>query len=55
LGRRGAFWAHESFDRYVRDEREWERTVAYVLNNPVKAGLAQNWQEWRWNYYQYAT
>jgi hypothetical protein len=44
------FWAHESYDHYVRDADEWERIVAYVLNNPVKAGYVANWREWRWNY-----
>ncbi len=54
LERRGGFWEHESYDHHVRNEREWERIVAYVLNNPVKAGLAKDWQEWRWSYYRYA-
>jgi len=50
LGRQGEFWAHESFDHYIRDHEEWMRIVAYVLNNPVKAGYVSHWQEWRWNY-----
>jgi REP element-mobilizing transposase RayT len=53
LGRRGAFWAHESYDHYIRSEREWERIVAYVLNNPLKAGLAHDWHEWHWTYYRH--
>ncbi len=44
LGRHGAVWAREYFDHLVRDEAELERVVRYVLNNPVKAGLA----DWRW-------
>src|SRR6266849_10858198 len=28
LGRQGAFWAHESYDHYVRDREEWNRIVA---------------------------
>jgi REP element-mobilizing transposase RayT len=50
LGRRGQFWQHESFDHVVRDEAEWERTVQYVINNPVKAGLVERWQDWPWSY-----
>jgi REP element-mobilizing transposase RayT len=50
LGRQGAFWEHESYDHVVRDEREYDRIVAYVLNNPVKAGLARNWQQWGWSF-----
>lgn len=29
---------------------EWRRIVAYVLNNPVKAGYVKDWAEWKWNY-----
>ena len=50
LDRSGSFWAHESFDHYVRDEEELRRIVRYVLGNPVKAGLVECWQDWPWNY-----
>ena len=50
LSRTGAFWAHESFDHYIRNRAEWKRIVKYVLENPVKAGLAKNWEDWAWNY-----
>jgi hypothetical protein len=50
LEREGNFWAHESFDHYIRNHEEWMRIVAYVLNNPVKAGYVSHWQEWKWNY-----
>ncbi|MDX6557156.1 MAG: REP-associated tyrosine transposase [Blastocatellia bacterium] len=50
LGRSGSFWEHESFDHYIRNRAEWTRIVKYVLDNPVKAGLARTWEEWPWNY-----
>jgi putative transposase len=50
LARTGAFWEHESFDHYIRDGAEWTRIVNYVLENPVKAGLARTWTDWPWNY-----
>jgi REP element-mobilizing transposase RayT len=50
LGREGGFWAHESYDHWVRDSQEWQRIVAYVLNNPLKAGYVKNWQDWKWSY-----
>ncbi len=46
LGGTGAFWQDESYDHVVRDEREFKRIVGYILNNPVKAGLVKNWQDW---------
>jgi putative transposase len=50
LGREGEFWAHESYDHWIRDNDEWQRIVAYVLNNPLKAGYVKRWQDWTWNY-----
>lgn len=52
LGRRGAFWQHESYDHCVRNPNEWRRIITYVLNNPIKAGLVDEWEKWRWNYYR---
>jgi len=50
LCRSGSFWQHESYDRVIRDGDELERTLAYVLQNPVKAGLCQRSKDWKWSY-----
>ena len=50
LNRQGDFWQHENYDHVVRDEQEYWRIIEYTLNNPVKAGLAREWQEWPWSY-----
>jgi REP element-mobilizing transposase RayT len=50
LNRKGAFWQAESYDRVIRDEKELENTIAYTLNNPVKAGLAKRWKDWPYTY-----
>lgn len=50
LQRKGQFWQHESFDRVVRDQAEFRKTIAYVINNPVKAGLVEKWEDWKWTY-----
>jgi putative transposase len=50
LGRTGeAFWQAESYDHWVRDESEWSRIVAYIENNPVKAGLVPRAEDYRWS------
>jgi len=49
IRRTGNFWEHESFDHVVRAGR-FNRTLRYILNNPVKAGLVDDWRKWRWNY-----
>jgi len=50
LGGTGPFWQDESYDHVVRDEKEFERIVDYILNNPVKAGLVKHWQDWPHTY-----
>jgi REP element-mobilizing transposase RayT len=44
LGRSGAFWQREYYDRLIRDGDELERAVRYVVSNPERAGL----KGWRW-------
>lgn len=43
LHRTGALWHKESFDRILRNHDEYLRTIEYVINNPVAAGL-ENWK-----------
>ena len=43
------FWQRESYDHWVRDERELERIAAYVESNPVKAGLTVERSQYRWS------
>jgi REP element-mobilizing transposase RayT len=50
LNRKGTFWRHESYDHVVRDEKELERILGYILNNPVKAGMVNHWQEYPFLY-----
>ncbi|CAN5877497.1 transposase [soil metagenome] len=50
VGRTGRFWQREYYDHVVRDGAELQRVVAYVLENPVKAGLCENWEEWPYSY-----
>jgi putative transposase len=49
----GKFWQHENYDHYVRDDAELERIIKYVIYNPVKAGLVEEWQNWKWTYSKY--
>ena len=50
LGREGAFWQDESYDRVIRDNDEYTRILNYILENPVKAGLVSRWEDWKWTY-----
>jgi len=44
LGRRGAFWQREYYDRLIRDRDELNRAIRYVVRNPERAGL----RGWKW-------
>ena len=43
------FWQDESFDHWIRDAAQLERTRRYIERNPVKAGLAKHPEEWLWS------
>ena len=49
LGRKGRFWEKEVWDRYVRNEQHYSNAVAYIENNPVKAGLCERPEDWEWS------
>jgi valyl-tRNA synthetase len=45
----GKFWQDESYDRIVRVD-EYPETLSYILNNPLKAGLVEDWRAYRWTF-----
>ena len=49
LGRTGRFWAHEPYDRYIRSKRHFQNAISYIEDNPVKAGLCEKPEDWRWS------
>lgn len=48
LGRCGAFWMADYFDRFIRDDQHLLAAREYVRGNPVSAGLCREAGEWRW-------
>ena len=51
LNRSGRLWAKESYDMYIRNEKMLNNVIAYILNNPVKAGIVDSWENFTGNYY----
>jgi putative DNA methylase len=43
------FWQYESYDHWVRNERELHKITAYIENNPVSAGFVNRPEDWRWS------
>lgn len=46
LERSGSVWMRDYFDRYIRDDHHLAAVIAYIHNNPVKAGLVSREQDW---------
>lgn len=44
------FWQRDNYDHYIRSEQELQNVISYVLQNPVKAGLVESWEQWKFNY-----
>lgn len=49
LGLSGPFWQRESYDHWIRTLDELERIVAYVIGNPVAAGLCREPRLWQFS------
>jgi REP element-mobilizing transposase RayT len=46
LQRTGSLWAPDYHDRYIRDHDHLQNAIAYIHNNPVRAGLCGNSTDW---------
>jgi REP element-mobilizing transposase RayT len=47
-GRTGSVWQDEYFDRVVRDQKEYERQLDYILHNPNKRWPSLVSYRWAW-------
>jgi hypothetical protein len=48
IGRTGAFWQDDYWDRFIRNDDHFTATEIYVDLNPVKAGLVEEAHLWPW-------
>jgi putative transposase len=39
-------WQRSYYDHILRDERDIENQVYYVLNNPVRKGIVEDWKDY---------
>lgn len=46
-GRR--FWERESWERPVRTQEEYLKSMEYIHKHPVRDGLAQRAEQWEWS------
>jgi len=50
MRRSGPLWEEESWDRIIRDEKDYYEKWQYIVNNPVKAGLSASPEQYAFLY-----
>jgi REP element-mobilizing transposase RayT len=48
LHKSGPLWEEESFDHVLRSDESLKQKCEYIRQNPVRAGLAQKPEDYRW-------
>ncbi len=48
LGRKGKLWRSESYDRILRNDKEYKKFSKYIFENAVKANLVESGEKWKW-------
>jgi REP element-mobilizing transposase RayT len=48
-GSSGSLWQHQFWDRFVRHAKEFNDRLTYMHLNPVRKGLVNTPEEWRWS------
>ena len=52
LNKSGRIWLDETYDRVIRDDNDFYTKMNYIMNNPVKAGLVETPDKYKWLYYR---
>ncbi len=47
MNRKGKLWAHDYYDRLIRDLDHLNDSISYIHRNPVKAGLCASPEQWK--------
>lgn len=48
LGYPAPLWQRSARDRVCRRNETAQHVLVYIVNNPVRAGLVERWQDWPW-------
>jgi len=49
----GTFWQKRYYDRNIRDDVEFQRKLRYLHRNPVKRGLCERADDWKWSSFRH--
>jgi REP element-mobilizing transposase RayT len=47
---KGSIWLKESYDRIMRNQKEYGEKLMYMYNNPFKKGLVKSPEDYEWWY-----
>ena len=47
------FWQDEWFDHWSRSDEEDDKIIAYIRQNPVKAGLVKHYHDWPYGWWKH--
>jgi REP element-mobilizing transposase RayT len=48
---KGRVWQSESFDHVIRSSASLGQKIQYLLDNPVRRGLARQWMDYPWTWH----
>jgi REP element-mobilizing transposase RayT len=51
LEQKRTIWQEESFDRVLRSSESLDQKVRYILENPVRRKLVEDWSQYKWLWY----
>lgn len=52
LNIKGTVWQDENYDRIVRDDKDYLEKLNYIVNNPLKAGLVDKPENYKWLFFE---
>ena len=52
-GLQGSCWQRGFYDHALRKEEDVQRAAEYIVNNPVRKGLAKNWRDYRFAWHRW--
>ncbi len=52
LGSKGGVWQARFYERALRTPKDVEEAIAYVHDNPIRAGLAEKPEDYDWSSYR---
>jgi putative transposase len=53
IGRKGRLWQHQFLDHIIRSNEDYRSHIEYIHYNPVKHGLCDKPEDYRWSSYRF--